>query len=103
MHEYCVQLCGVENRGAGIYRVGGIQKSFQDLPKSSFPSQASTFLFTTNKMGSTNFHGTSESFLRWFKSLPDATFSDAIKIVDLRDRNAGRGISRCSYMPAGSS
>ncbi|KAI1044562.1 hypothetical protein LB505_010384 [Fusarium chuoi] len=43
-------------------------------------------------MGSTNFDGTSESFLHWFKSLPDATFSDAIKIVDLRDRNAGRGI-----------
>lgn len=51
-------------------------------------------------MGSTNFDGASESFLRWFKSLPDATFSDAIKIVDLRDRNAGRGISRCSYMAA---
>lgn len=51
-------------------------------------------------MGSTNFDGTSESFLRWFKSLPDATFSDAIKIVDLRDRNAGRGISRYSYMAA---
>ncbi|KAF5690099.1 ribosomal n-lysine methyltransferase 4 [Fusarium circinatum] len=45
-------------------------------------------------MGSTNFNGASESFLHWFKSLPDATFSDAIKIVDLRDRNAGRGISR---------
>ncbi|KAI5461715.1 SET domain protein [Mariannaea sp. PMI_226] len=32
------------------------------------------------------------NFLQWFKSLPGATFSDAIKIVDLRDRNAGRGI-----------
>ncbi|KAH7165642.1 UV-endonuclease UvdE-domain-containing protein [Dactylonectria macrodidyma] len=31
-------------------------------------------------------------FLQWFQSLPGATFSDAIKIVDLRDRNAGRGI-----------
>ncbi|KAH7008682.1 UV-endonuclease UvdE-domain-containing protein [Ilyonectria destructans] len=31
-------------------------------------------------------------FLRWFQSLPGATFSDAIRIVDLRDRNAGRGI-----------
>ncbi|KAF9771541.1 hypothetical protein IL306_010804 [Fusarium sp. DS 682] len=45
-------------------------------------------------MDSTNFDGTSERFLHWFKSLPDATFSDAIKIVDLRDRNAGRGISK---------
>ncbi|KAI3580893.1 UV-endonuclease UvdE-domain-containing protein [Fusarium oxysporum f. sp. albedinis] len=51
-------------------------------------------------MGSTNFDGTSESFLRWFKSLPDATFSDAIKIVDLRDRNAGRGIIALEDIPA---
>lgn len=45
-------------------------------------------------MDSTNFNGTSEKFLQWFKSLPGATFSDDIKIVDLRDRNAGRGISK---------
>ncbi|KAK2672529.1 hypothetical protein RAB80_012608 [Fusarium oxysporum f. sp. vasinfectum] len=51
-------------------------------------------------MGSTNFDGTSESFLRWFKSLPGATFSDAIKIVDLRDRNAGRGIIALEDIPA---
>ncbi|KAF5580208.1 ribosomal n-lysine methyltransferase 4 [Fusarium pseudoanthophilum] len=50
-------------------------------------------------MASTNFDGTSESFLQWFKSLPGATFSDAIKIVDLRDRNAGRGISRSHACP----
>ncbi|KAH7202310.1 UV-endonuclease UvdE-domain-containing protein [Fusarium oxysporum] len=33
-------------------------------------------------------------------SLPDATFSDAIKIVDLRDRNAGRGIIALEDIPA---
>jgi hypothetical protein len=45
-------------------------------------------------MNSTNFDGTSEKFLQWFKSLPGSAFSDDIKIVDLRDRNAGRGISK---------
>lgn len=45
-------------------------------------------------MNPTNFDGTSGRFLNWFKSLENATFSDAIKIVDLRDRNAGRGISK---------
>ncbi|KAF7552245.1 hypothetical protein G7046_g7478 [Stylonectria norvegica] len=38
------------------------------------------------------FDEASEKFLRWFKSLPGATFSAAIKIVDLRHQNAGRGI-----------
>lgn len=49
---------------------------------------------STNTMNPANFDGTSERFLNWFKSLENATFSDAIKIVDLRDRNAGRGISK---------
>ncbi|KAL6362391.1 hypothetical protein LRP88_03670 [Fusarium phalaenopsidis] len=41
-------------------------------------------------MDSESFNTGSEKFLLWFKSLPGASFSDAIKIVDLRDRNAGR-------------
>ncbi|KAH7318149.1 SET domain protein [Stachybotrys elegans] len=32
------------------------------------------------------------AFMDWFRALPGATFSDAIAIVDLRDRGAGRGI-----------
>lgn len=44
-------------------------------------------------MNSTFFDGASEKFLQWFKTLSGSTFSDDIKIVDLRDRNAGRGIS----------
>lgn len=44
-------------------------------------------------MSSTDFNQASEKFLAWFKALEGATFSDAIKIVDLRDRGAGRGIS----------
>ncbi|KAK7420188.1 N-lysine methyltransferase setd6 [Neonectria punicea] len=43
-------------------------------------------------MNSPSFNEASEKFLQWFQSLPGATFSNAIKIVDLRDRNAGRGI-----------
>ncbi|RBR25107.1 uncharacterized protein FIESC28_02015 [Fusarium coffeatum] len=51
-------------------------------------------------MDSTNFNGTSEKFLQWFRSLPGATFSEDIKIVDLRDRNAGRGIIALKDIPA---
>lgn len=36
------------------------------------------------------------SFLSWFKSLEGASFSDAIQIVDLRSKNAGRGIGMLS-------
>ncbi|KAM0549818.1 hypothetical protein ACHAPJ_009257 [Fusarium lateritium] len=51
-------------------------------------------------MDSPDFNGTSEKFLLWFKSLQGATFSDAIKIVDLRGRNAGRGIIALEDIPA---
>ncbi|KAM5344746.1 hypothetical protein ACJ41O_010608 [Fusarium nematophilum] len=51
-------------------------------------------------MDSSSFNEASEKFLLWFKSLPGATFSDAIKIVDLRDRNAGRGIIALQDIPA---
>ncbi|CAM1507847.1 Fc.00g046950.m01.CDS01 [Cosmosporella sp. VM-42] len=43
-------------------------------------------------MEAVSFNEAGGKFLQWFKSLPGAEFSDAIKIVDLRDRNAGRGI-----------
>ncbi|KAM0421535.1 hypothetical protein ACHAPT_010709 [Fusarium lateritium] len=51
-------------------------------------------------MDSESFNSGSEKFLLWFKSLPGASFSDAIKIVDLRDRNAGRGIIALQDIPA---
>jgi hypothetical protein len=41
----------------------------------------------------TIFNGASGKFLHWFKFPLRATFPDAIKIVDLRDHNAGYGIS----------
>ncbi|KAK6706672.1 hypothetical protein SNK05_010551 [Fusarium graminearum] len=51
-------------------------------------------------MNSTFFDGASEKFLQWFKTLSGSTFSDDIKIVDLRDRNAGRGIIALKDIPA---
>ncbi|KAJ4249548.1 N-lysine methyltransferase setd6 [Fusarium falciforme] len=51
-------------------------------------------------MDSESFNAGSEKFLLWFKSLPGTSFSDAIKIVDLRDRNAGRGIIALQDIPA---
>ncbi|KAF5013437.1 hypothetical protein FDECE_549 [Fusarium decemcellulare] len=51
-------------------------------------------------MDSVGFNEASDRFLLWFKSLPGASFSDAIKIVDLRDRNAGRGIIAFQDIPA---
>ncbi|KAL8396890.1 hypothetical protein RB594_003836 [Gaeumannomyces avenae] len=43
-------------------------------------------------MTETDFEKKSQNFLVWFKNLPGATFHDHISIVDLRARNAGRGI-----------
>lgn len=51
-------------------------------------------------MAQASFDQTTDSFLRWFTSLPGATFSEAIKIVDLRSRNAGRGIVATQDIPA---
>ena len=45
-------------------------------------------------MSLADFETRTEAFLKWFKDLPGATFSDSIQIVDLRSRNAGRGISK---------
>jgi hypothetical protein len=39
-----------------------------------------------------NFQSRSGQFLQWFKQQAGATFHNDIEIVDLRDRNAGRGI-----------
>jgi hypothetical protein len=36
----------------------------------------------------------SQAFLDWFVSLPGATFHKDIKLVDLRDKNAGRGLGK---------
>ena len=44
------------------------------------------------------FEGKTAAFLQWFRSRPGATFSDAIEIVDLRSREAGRGISEFKHM-----
>lgn len=43
-------------------------------------------------MASPAFCDKTTAFLHWFRALPGATFSDSIEIVDLRSRNAGRGI-----------
>ena len=44
-------------------------------------------------MGTTgSFSSDTERFLEWFKDQPGATFLDDIEILDLRHRNAGRGI-----------
>lgn len=49
-------------------------------------------------MNANSFNEASEKFLQWFTALPGAQFSDAIKIVDLRDRNAGRGMSKLTLV-----
>lgn len=43
-------------------------------------------------MAGADFESKTQGFLDWFKALPGASFSDSIQIVDLRARNAGRGI-----------
>lgn len=43
-----------------------------------------------------DFESKTGSFLGWFGALPGASFSDCIKIVDLRSKNAGRGIGTSS-------
>ena len=43
-------------------------------------------------MATPGFNGLTDSFLQWFKAIPGSEFSDDIEIVDLRARNAGRGI-----------
>lgn len=45
-----------------------------------------------------DFNSQSEQFLAWFKSLPGATFHESIQLVDLRDRQAGRGIGKLSFL-----
>lgn len=52
------------------------------------------------RMSSADFDRKSASFLEWFNKLPGASFSDAIEIVDLRFRHAGRGIIATQDIPA---
>lgn len=47
-------------------------------------------------MESSDFDAKTKGFLTWFKALPGASFSDSIQIVDLRSRQAGRGIGMSS-------
>ncbi|KAM4066374.1 SET domain-containing protein [Hirsutella rhossiliensis] len=51
-------------------------------------------------MASPAFCSTTAAFVHWFQSLPGATFSNSIEIVDLRSRNAGRGIVAIRDIPA---
>jgi hypothetical protein len=50
-------------------------------------------LVKSSRMAGDDFERKTQGFLNWFKALPGASFSDSIQIVDLRSRNAGRGIS----------
>jgi hypothetical protein len=45
------------------------------------------------------FRSTSLRFLEWFKAQPGATFHRDIEIVDLRARDAGRGIGMLTNEP----
>jgi SET domain-containing protein 6 len=40
-----------------------------------------------------NFQSTTDTFLQWLKT-NGATISSAIRVADLRDRAAGRGVGR---------
>ncbi len=47
-----------------------------------------------------DFEVLSASFLNWFNAQPGTTFHSSLKIVDLRARNAGRGIIATADIPA---
>ncbi|KAG6306289.1 hypothetical protein E4U22_004524 [Claviceps purpurea] len=47
-----------------------------------------------------DFNDKTAAFLGWFHSLPGTTFSDAVQIVDLRSRGAGRGMVATRDIPA---
>ncbi|KAI1135604.1 SET domain-containing protein [Hypoxylon sp. FL0543] len=50
-------------------------------------------------MSDPNFDSKSASFLEWFKAWPGATFHPDIKIEDLRDKGAGRGVVATADIP----
>lgn len=50
-------------------------------------------------MAASDFGQHTARFLDWFKKLPGATFHDAVRIVDLRERGAGRGIGEFGPRP----
>ncbi|KOS16992.1 Ribosomal N-lysine methyltransferase 4 [Escovopsis weberi] len=47
-----------------------------------------------------HFHAQTDEFFKWFIGFPGTTFSDSLNIVDLRSRNAGRGIMATQDVPA---
>lgn len=49
---------------------------------------------TTDTVPVGDFEQQTQKFLEWFMSQPGATFHKDIKLVDLRDKSAGRGISK---------
>ncbi|KAG6032667.1 hypothetical protein E4U41_007177 [Claviceps citrina] len=51
-------------------------------------------------MTTVDFTEKTAAFLQWFKAIPGTTFSDAVQIVDLRSRGAGRGIVATRDIPA---
>jgi len=51
-------------------------------------------------MDSPDFENASANFLNWFTSQPGTAFNSSLRIVDLRNRNAGRGIIATADIPA---
>ncbi|KAK7752158.1 Ribosomal lysine N-methyltransferase 4 [Diatrype stigma] len=50
-------------------------------------------------MSPSTFEDQSQSFLDWFRAWPGTTFHESIKIQDLRERGAGRGIVATADIP----
>ncbi|KAK3402645.1 hypothetical protein B0T20DRAFT_4499 [Sordaria brevicollis] len=55
---------------------------------------------TTDAVPAGDFEQQTQKFLEWFTSQPGATFHKDIKLVDLRDKSAGRGIIATAPIPA---
>ncbi|KAK3954787.1 hypothetical protein QBC32DRAFT_74759 [Pseudoneurospora amorphoporcata] len=55
---------------------------------------------TTDTVPVGDFEQQTQKFLEWFTSQPGATFHKDIKLVDLRDKSAGRGIIATAPIPA---
>ncbi|EGO61580.1 hypothetical protein NEUTE1DRAFT_58975 [Neurospora tetrasperma FGSC 2508] len=55
---------------------------------------------TTDTVPAGDFEQQTQKFLEWFTSQPGATFHKDIKLVDLRDKSAGRGIIATAPIPA---
>lgn len=55
---------------------------------------------TTDAVRAGDFEQQTQKFLEWFTSQPGVTFHKDIKLVDLRDKSAGRGIIATAPIPA---